>query len=324
MIKPNMIIIAGGTNYGEKEVSYQNLLDVAHLNIPIIYTGNIVNHDRIQKLNLNHIEIVDNVYPRVDDFNIMPLREKIYELFEKNIIYAKGMAHVFDTVTGKIIPTPGSVMDVTYLLNELFDGVMTIDVGGATTDIHSISEPKKEFEAYLEGMPKAKRTVEGDLGIYVNIRQVYTHFKKNELEQLLELDEQSLLKLMDEEPFIPQSTKGKALSKALLKKCVEEALDRHIGDLKRVFTTNGIKVIPEGKDCTNVKAIFLTGGALIHHEESSDFVRKYLEKQTTKLTPNSKVKIYKDKAYLFSALGVLSFYHKDKVKAFLKTILEAV
>ena len=75
-ISPNMIIIAGGTNYGEKEVSYQNLLDLKDLNIPIIYTGNIANHERIKALHCEHIEIVDNVYPRVDDFNILPLREK--------------------------------------------------------------------------------------------------------------------------------------------------------------------------------------------------------------------------------------------------------
>lgn len=145
-IKPNMIIIAGGTDFGEKEVSYQNLCLVKDLGIPIIYTGNIANHDRIRKLNLSHIEIVENVYPRVDDFNIMPLREKIYETFEKHIIHAKGMQHIFNLVTGGIIPTPGAVMDLTMLLDEIYDGVMTIDVGGATTDVHSASDPKPEFQ----------------------------------------------------------------------------------------------------------------------------------------------------------------------------------
>ncbi|MBU1141485.1 MAG: glutamate mutase L, partial [Firmicutes bacterium] len=68
-IHPNMIIIAGGTDFGEKKVAYDNLLAVLPLGIPIIYTGNIANHERIKKLNHPQIRIVDNVYPRVDDFN---------------------------------------------------------------------------------------------------------------------------------------------------------------------------------------------------------------------------------------------------------------
>ena len=122
-IQPNMIIIAGGTDYGEKEIAFQNLLTVLPLNIPVIYTGNIANHDRIKKLNYPNLRIVENVYPRVDDFNIIPLRKAIYETFEENIVHAKGMQHIFSMVNGTIIPTPGAVMDSTLLLDELFDGV---------------------------------------------------------------------------------------------------------------------------------------------------------------------------------------------------------
>ena len=104
--------------------------------------------------------------------------KKIYDTFEKHIIHAKGMTHIFDLVNGKIIPTPGAVMDTTMLLDEMYDGVMTIDVGGATTDIHSVCDPKPEFQKFLEGEPRQKRTVEGDLGVYVNRKLVYGHMKK--------------------------------------------------------------------------------------------------------------------------------------------------
>lgn len=323
-IHPNMIIIAGGTDYGEKEISYQNLLDVKDLNIPIIYTGNIANHERIKALNLNHVEIVENVYPRVDDFNILPLREKIYETFEKHIVHAKGMAHIFDLVNGNIIPTPGAVMDTTMLLDEMFDGVMTIDVGGATTDIHSVVDPKPEFQKFLEGEPKQKRTVEGDLGVYVNRMLVYKHMKKGELEKTLHLNEHEVIQLMSEEPFIPTSEKGKLMSSLLLKTCVEEALNRHVGDLKRVFTTNGLKVIPDGKDLSNVKTIFLTGGALIHDNLSKSYLQSYLKKQTTKLIPSSDTKIYVDHDYIFASLGVLSRVYKEQAVKLLKQTMREV
>jgi uncharacterized protein (TIGR01319 family) len=202
-IQPNIIIIAGGTNYGEKETSFQNLLDVIDLGIPIIYTGNIANHERINELQKSHVKIVDNVYPRVDDFNIIPLREAIYETFEKNIIHAKGMKHIFDMVSDTIIPTPGAVMDATLILDELFHGVMTIDVGGATTDVHSVCDPKGEFVKYHDGEPRFKRTVEGDLGVYINRLHVMNTFKSNELERLMGMTKEELIILAKQEPFIP-------------------------------------------------------------------------------------------------------------------------
>ncbi|PKK97558.1 MAG: DNA mismatch repair protein MutL, partial [Tenericutes bacterium HGW-Tenericutes-3] len=203
-IKPNIIIIAGGTNYGEKEVAYKNLLSVLPLDIPIIYTGNIVNHERIKELNSPLIRIVENVYPRVDDFNILPLRKAIYETFEENIIHAKGMKDIFKMVNGTIIPTPGAVMDATLILDEMFNSVMTIDVGGATTDVHSVCEPKPIYLKYSEGEPRFKRTVEGDLGVYINRRLVMKTFKQGELESLMHLTLDEIENIADREPFIPK------------------------------------------------------------------------------------------------------------------------
>ena len=316
-IKPNIIIIAGGTDFGEKEVAYQNLLDLVDLNIPIIYTGNISNHDRILKLNKSNIRIVENVYPRVDDFNIIPLREAIYETFEKNIIHAKGMSHIFDMVNQLIIPTPGAVMDATLLLNELYDGVMTIDVGGATTDVHSVSEPKPEFLKYNDGEPRFKRTVEGDLGVFINRLHVLKTFKSGEIERMTGMSYDHVLQVMKEEPFIPKTDFGKQVIDLLTRQCVFQALDRHIGDMKRVFTTNGFKVIPDGKDVTQVKAIFLTGGALLYANKPKQMVKDYLLKQQTKLIPDVDTNVYIDYDYIFASLGVLSHKYPEQAKELL-------
>jgi len=316
-LKPNIIIIAGGTDFGEKEVAYQNLLDLVDLNIPIIYTGNIANHDRILEMNKDHIRIVENVYPRVDDFNIVPLRKAIYETFEKNIIHAKGMSHIFEMVNDVIIPTPGAVMDATLLLNEIFDGVMTIDVGGATTDVHSVSEPKPEFLKYNDGEPRFKRTVEGDLGVFINRLHVLKTFKTGEIERNTGMTYDHILQIMEEEPFIPKTDFGKQVIDLLTRQCVFQALDRHIGDMKRVFTTNGFKVIPDGKDVTQVKAIFLTGGALLHANNPQQMVKDYLLKQQTKLIPDPNTKVYIDDDYIFASLGVLSQKYPEQAKELL-------
>ena len=316
-VKPNIIIIAGGTDFGEKEVAYQNLLDLVDLNIPIIYTGNIANHDHILELKKDHIRIVENVYPRVDDFNIVPLRKAIYETFEKNIIHAKGMSHIFDMVGDVIIPTPGAVMDASLLLNEIYDGVMTIDVGGATTDVHSVSEPKPEFLKYNDGEPRFKRTVEGDLGVFINRLHVLKTFKSGEIERITGMTYDHVLHVMEEEPFIPKTEFGKQVVDLLTRQCVFQALDRHIGDMKRVFTTNGFKVIPDGKDVTQVKAIFLTGGALLYANKPKQMVKDYLLKQQTKLIPDPSTNVYIDYDYIFASLGVLSHKYPEQAKELL-------
>ncbi len=317
-IKPNIIIIAGGTNYGEKDVAFQNLLKVKDLNIPMIYSGNIANIERIKNLRIKDLTIVDNVYPRVDDFNIMPLRMAIYDLFEKNIIHAKGMHKIASLVKGRIIPTPGAVMDTTILLNEISKNVMTIDVGGATTDIHSVCEPKTIYQKYHDGEPDGKRTVEGDLGVYLNRLLVYHQANKQYFIKNLKITEDEILDLLKNEPFIPLSKKGKELIDLLTETCVKVALDRHIGDLRRVYTTNGMKVIPDGKDTTQVKNIYLTGGACLNHLDIEISIKNYLDDATTKLVPSKNVNIHKDEDYIFASLGVLSLTYKAEVKTYLE------
>ena len=320
-INPNIIIIAGGTNYGEKETSYHNLLKVVPLKIPIIYAGNISNQQRINNLNNENIKIVDNVYPRVDDFNILPLRKAIYDVFGNHIIHAKGMSEIVKKINGRIIPTPGAVMDATLLLNELIKGVLTIDIGGATTDIHSVSEPKPIYQKYLEGEPFSKRTVEGDLGVFVNRNFVYQTFKHDYLESKLNLSKETILKLIQEEPFIPKTIEGKKVIDELTIRCLELGLNRHVGDLKRVYTTNGLKVIPEGKDLSQVKVVTLTGGALLNLENAQEYVLNYFKSSPTKLVPNEGVLVLKDEDYLFSSIGVLAQKYPNEAKELLKKTL---
>jgi uncharacterized protein (TIGR01319 family) len=320
-IKPNIIVVSGGTDHGDKDVSYQNLIKLTSLQIPIIYAGNMTNHERIKKLNVPWVKIVENVYPKVDDFNIIPLRKAIYQTFEENIIHAKGMQNIFEKVNQKIIPTPGAVMDATLLLNQIIEGVMTLDVGGATTDVHSVCETSPAYVKYSDGEPSFKRSVEGDLGVFVSRKTVLDMILEKELHKRLGLTFLDAKTLIDHEPFIPNTEIGTKFIDFLTEKCVHIALDRHIGSLKHVFTTTGVKLIPQGKDLTLVKAIFLTGGALIHAKDPKQIVKSYLETQTSKLAPNPNTAIYLDHDYIFASIGVLSNIYPEAAKVLLKQSL---
>lgn len=323
-IKPNIIIVAGGTDYGEYETALYNIEKVLSLNldIPIIYAGNIENHEDIRELfesrgKIEYLKIVENVYPRVDFLNILPLRKVIYQTFEENIIHAPGMNHIHDIVTSNIMPTPGSVMEATMMLKESLGNLMTIDVGGATTDIHSVAQPSDEFKEYQEGEPLSKRTVEGDLGVFINHQNVLNLFEKDTLIQALGCNNQELEKLIEEYTYIPKTHNQRALVYELTKKCTHLALDRHAGDLRRVFTSSGQKIIPEGKDLTQVEHIILTGGALIHLNHTEKIVQEYIKNNHRKLLPNKHVKIHRDFDYIMASVGVLSLKYPEQSKRLL-------
>jgi len=324
----NMVLISGGTDFGDWKIAYNNFVDVLQLelNIPVIYAGNKQNHDQISTFIRNHsqkefVSIVDNVYPSVDYLNVEPLRKKIYELFEKHIVHAKGMNEVRRMIKGSIIPTPGSVMEATMLLSESIGNTVVIDVGGATTDVHSVTEFSDEFKKYFEGESKIKRTVEGDLGVFINHMNIVHRIGKSVLAKMMDVDIPVLEDLMHDYKYIPTTETEKRLVYELTKYCVRHALDRHIGDYRNVFSSSGRKVLPEGRDLTQIQNVVLTGGALIHLDQTEDIVKDYFKNNLNKMVPTHEVKIYKDHDYIMSSIGVLALKHPKEALTLLKQSL---
>jgi len=327
-LNPNMIIVAGGTDYGETDTALYNMKKIMKMNliVPMIYAGNVENQKEIRELfkkeEKSHLlKIVENVYPRVDQINILPLRKVIYETFEEHIIHAKGMEHITDIVNQKIMPTPGSVMESTMILYDYFGPIITIDVGGATTDIHSIAEPSDDFKKYLEGEPVQKRSVEGDLGVFINHENVVKLFKDGELEDLLDISSKELQEILDHYTYMPTTQNERNLVYELAKKCTHKALDRHVGDFRRVFTSSGQKIIPEGKDLSRVEYIILTGGALINLHETEEIVRDYIKRNQKKMMPSRSFKILRDHDYIMASVGVVALKYPEIALELLKKSL---
>ncbi|MDR2247192.1 MAG: glutamate mutase L, partial [Treponema sp.] len=115
-IKPNIIMLAGGVDHGERDTAPANAKSLKALGIkaPVIYAGNIDAQTEIKSIFEGTgipLYIVENVYPRIDELNVEPARKIIQAVFEEHIIHAPGMEHIRDMVTGPIIPTPGAVME---------------------------------------------------------------------------------------------------------------------------------------------------------------------------------------------------------------------
>jgi uncharacterized protein (TIGR01319 family) len=316
-INPNIILLAGGVDFGEKEIVLKNaqLLASLEINAPLVYAGNSALRAQIHELFSQHgIEflIAENVFPEVDVLNTLPLRKIIHEVFNKHIIHAPGMQHLADITKREIVPTPGAVLLASELFAEVCGDCLVFDVGGATTDVHSVTVGSPEWTSkQVEPEPYAKRTVEGDLGVYINaqniVEQNHDSIKKEELSTL---------------KAVPTSEGEKALTQKLCKIAVETSVRRHAGIVMEAYTPTGKKQSIRGKDLTAVKWVIGTGGALSQIDGGKKILNSICTGAGKYLLPSPDAKILIDKDYRFSALGTLAQDYPELVKTTFRNWVE--
>ncbi|WP_032122326.1 GlmL-related ornithine degradation protein [Clostridium amazonitimonense] len=314
-INPSMIIIAGGTDYGERETALYNaeLISGEKFNKPIVYCGNIENREEIKDiLKGEELYIIDNVYPNIDELNVEPARAIIQKAFEKNIVKAPGMSKIKEMVNGSIMPTPGAVMESAKILYDILGDLVVFDVGGATTDVHSVTEGSSVIlDILMNPEPKAKRTVEGDLGVFVNSKNLI------ELMGIRDLGQVTKEYIKQHIKPIPVDKEDINASIMLTKKAVEVAIDRHVGIIKRKYGGES-GFIAFGKDLSQVKYIIGTGGALTKIPGGYELLLgiRYLKDDITML-PRKGAKVLLDNNYIMASAGVLSRENKEAAKALL-------
>lgn len=323
-IKPNIILVAGGVDYGERDTALHNLEMILSmgLNIPIIYAGNIENQEEVKLMceeAANQVYIVENVYPKIDTLVVEPTRKIIQDAFEEHIIHAPGMSKVRELVKGPIIPTPGAVMEAAKVLKEELGDLVVFDVGGATTDVHSVTKGSEEINSILiSPEPDAKRTVEGDLGVFVNVNHVVEKIGIENLKKEFPDTDEILANFKP----IPETEREKQFVERLTKEAVLTSLERHAGHLRYFYTASGKKTVAEGKDLTAIKYIIGTGGALTRlpgKKEILEKVKSHSKEQ--ELYPTQAAQILIDEDYILSSLGVLSkSYPVDAVKLMKKSL----
>jgi uncharacterized protein (TIGR01319 family) len=178
-LSPDMILLSGGTDGGNKEVIIHNGQKIAlsGLHCALVVAGNKSATDDLKACLASYpgeVIFCPNVLPEINQLNIEPAKAAIRQLFIANIIEAKGLNKLQNLLDLEIIPTPATVLAAAELLSRghgKTPGVgdlLLFDVGGATTDVYSmaIGDPTKQ-NVIMRGLPQpyAKRTVEGDLGL---------------------------------------------------------------------------------------------------------------------------------------------------------------
>lgn len=322
-IQPKLILLAGGVDYGENETVVHNakMLAKLEIDVPIVYAGNVAAAEHVEYILTNagkKVYITENVYPRIDYLNVEPTRNVIKEVFSEHIIKAPGMEKIKDLVDYEIIPTPAAVMRATELFYEHFGDCLTIDIGGATTDVDSVTDGTPEIQEMLVSPePFAKRTVEGDLGLFINAHNVIEMMGEENLKKQFE-DYGELVKRIG--PY-PMSDRDEYFISKLAAFCLQQGVRRHAGSKKHLYTPTGRKTIAEGKDLTAIRYVIGTGGFLSRSKYAREVMESLLnlsKLHPMELLPSENVKFLRDSQYIFAPIGLIaSKIDKDKARELL-------
>lgn len=325
----DIILLAGGTDGGNTETILHNAKGLIEhgVMVPVVVAGNKSSHDEIRKIfgDYKNLYFTENVMPKINEINVEPARETIREIFMGNITKAKGMKNVEDEISSVLMPTPQSVLKAAQALSEGStneEGVgdlIVVDVGGATTDVHSIGygDPTKPgvFTVGLEE-PFAKRTVEGDLGMRYSAMSVFEASGMRMLRKYLDVKdyepEKEYLKRYENTSFVSTTDKDILFDEAMAKICIDLSVKRHAGFVEPVYSTSGIVYSQRGKDLSDVKYLIGTGGILVNSKNFSEILKaaSFRPDDLNSLKPRFP-DYYVDKTYILSAMGLLTMIDKD-------------
>lgn len=341
-LKPEIILLSGGTDGGNKDSIIKNAQTLVKfdIKIPIIIACNKNAQPEVVKIfskaNFEFYQS-ENVMPQLNVLNVDSVREIIRSVFMKNIVHAKGLDKAVEYVGDILMPTPAAVLQGAQLLSigtDLEEGLgdlIVIDIGGATTDVHSICEgyPSKGG-INMKGLaePFAKRSVEGDLGMRYSALSAYEAggyrlFKKHFQKEINKEEVENAINFRHENiDFIPKDNFDVRFDDTIARVCCDLAMKRHAGYIEVSYSPFGAMFAQFGKDLTQVKYLIGTGGVLVNNIKPVEILKacNFDEEQSDSLRPMNP-KYLLDKTYILSAMGLLSMREPDLALRILKKYL---
>ena len=341
-IQPDIILLSGGTDGGNATnlVYNASMLAKLHHRMPVVIAGNAdVASNAAEALRHFDVTIPENVMPQVNVLNAEPARAAIRDIFMAHITHAKGLDDVVREIGPVLMPTPDAALHAARLLaygtenEEGWGELLLADIGGATTDIHSFGAGRREDKDHImvngkrcelryEGLqePVNKRTVEGDLGMRYSAESLFESVGQEELNATYPADYAAETHARAEEiRFIPQTEHDRMVDTAMARACVQHALARHNGILRREFENGRYIYYLGGKDLSAFHVLIGTGGVIVHNEHPE----KILNPDDRLLFPHQP-DLYLDADYIISACGLLSTEDPDAALQILKRTLKRV
>lgn len=341
-IDPDLVLLCGGTNGGNKDVIIANAKRICAIDrdFSVIVAGNksaSYELDDVFKNSGKDYVITKNVMPSFNVLDIEPAKKCIKDLFIRKIIDAKGLSQVQTMTTHEIVPTPLAVLTGCELFSKGtkhtpgIGDFMAIDLGGATTDVYSMSKGVPSFNnAVIKGFaePFSKRTVEGDLGMRYCLQSLLEETDTESMAQEIGVEESEILDWVnrcksDPDIIAPDGSKELLIEEALARRAIEVAVERHCGVIEKVYTPMGEMVAITGKDLSDIPYVVGIGGAIINSHNPEYILEgvKYTPKTLNRMKPKQP-RYMLDKKYIFASMGLLSLIDAElALKMMLKEII---
>jgi uncharacterized protein (TIGR01319 family) len=267
---PDVVLLTGGTDGGNAaaiEDWARSLVDAAWAG-PVVVAGNrdAAAARVLAAAGVPHV-VADNVLPQIGILAPESARRAIREMFLTHVIGGKHLSARADFTAMVRGATPDVVLTGVELLARGLDethpgagDVVVVDVGGATTDVHSVVEVDPEdagLSREVVATTPVTRTVEGDLGLRWSALSTIEAAGPSEYA--------AAAALRAAEPgYLPQTPAEEAADEAIAAAAVGLALRRHAGRSRVVVSPEGRVVERTGKDLREVHLVVGSGGVLRH------------------------------------------------------------
>ncbi len=341
---PDLVLLCGGTDGGNKEVIIANARHLCQSKggFTTIVAGNKSASSEIETIfseSGKTFVITENVMPEFNKLNIEPARQKIKELFISRIIEAKGLSKIQKMCKSDIIPTPLAVLNACELLSKGtaahagIGDLLAVDLGGATTDVYSIADGKPTLEnVTIKGLPEpaSKRTVEGDLGMRYSLPSLVEEINIDLLASEIGIENHQLNSWIDTatrnpEKLAQKDSNEQKIEEAVARFATKTAIERHTGTYQPVYTPFGQVFALTGKDLSATPYVIGIGGAIINATNPLHILQAAKRQPTDfvfakPLDPQFRI----DKQYIFASMGMLRATDPDLALKILKNELVEV
>ncbi len=321
---PEIVLFAGGTDGGQRDLVLDNARRLAGhgLGGRVVVACNAAVAEQVAEI-LGEAGIAAtvaaNVMPELGRLEIEAARAGISAAFLDHVIGGKGLSASPDFARMVRMPTPEAVLAATRLLARGPGGsggvgdVIVVDVGGATTDVHSdrtLEPVTPGIEQPLLPPPLTLRTVEGDLGLRAGAPGVVEadgRWLRERLEGGAGQVEQAAAARAARPAWVPEDEAAARIDRLLATGCVAHALDRHCGTMLLTRSETGPPaLVRDGPDLREVSRLIGTGGFFAHGEGGEDALREALERRGPRSLAPAEPGIAIDHGYILAAAGLLA------------------
>lgn len=323
-LRPDMILMAGGTDGGTKShvVQLAELIAPARpqprfggqYKMPVIYAGNCEAAGLVKDVLKDVVElsVVPNLRPVLEREYLGPARDRVHDLFLEHVMaHAPGYDKLIAWADAPIMPTPGAVGDILKTIADL-QGInaVGVDIGGATTDVFSV------FSGTFN------RTVSANLGMSYSISNVLAEATLPKILRWIphDCDERELRNLVKNKMIrpttIPQTLDALVFEQAVAREALRLSYVQHkqfattlagVQQQHSIGDAFGQQSGPHSiVDNMALDLLVASGGVLSHAPRMEQTAMMLIDA----FEPEGITRLAKDSIFMMPHLGVLASVHR--------------